>query len=383
VKLYLLIIIISLVAGTLLFFFFIGDDYGLTFGQKDPENTESEISFGGQEETLAVSVTDEVAIAELPEVSLLVDTECIGLRLSDDGQVIWFYDGIGKRLRQVNLKGEDVAAGLELANDVADIIWSPDGSQFIYHSGSGKYYLYNINSQEEILLGTNIESPVWISSDQICYRFIESDDNASSLRTGTPGSGLTDSLEIMPAGASSVLKKIPNSSQVAYYLTPSENVPSAVYSISQNGDKSLLISKNAALEAEWSPRGDLLAFSRINEGRLELLAAGPDGSNPVKLARSTFIDKIVFTNGRGGLYAGVPKRIPNFTKYQQAEAGTEDDLYYLSSDGSEAKLVNDFANFTEKIDARNLFLSQNGKLLYFINSYSNSLYVVNLSKIEF
>ena len=377
-----LVIIVILCAGTLLYFFFIQGEktpWQLSSETEQENNVES-----GDDDVVGVveTVTVETAASELPEQSLLVDTDITGAKLDPNGDSIWFYDRESKQIAQVNLKGEKLASVPAPANYVEDIVWSPDTQSFLYQSGENKYYYREREGGEEILLGSNIESPVFVNANEIWYRFIDPDRTSSAVRVGDPSAGLSGSQEVMPAGSSLVLKCVPNTNGVAYYLWPNENVPSAVYSLDQSGNKQLVVSKGSAMEAVWSPDGSSLAYTKTDNGRLQLFVANGEGKNPRQLDRSTFIDKIAFSQRGKTIYLAVPKLVPSLTDYLSGEAEVEDELYRYDIESGELTKIADLGLEGEKIGARQLFLSQNGKLLYFINSYNGALYVVNLSKLS-
>jgi hypothetical protein len=374
------VFIVIFVAGTLLYFFFIkGEIYSWkNFAETETDSSNKVIM---EASDTAGLISETQAGEQLPPASLLVDTETVGATLTATGDGFWLYDSLEKKLKKFNLAGRATEETYTLTNLPQALIWSSDKKSFIYQGLNQQYY-YVEPGGDEILLGANLEVPVFSGDGRLWYRQIAPDNQTSYIKFGTPSLGLTDNREVTAAIGSVVLVGVPGNSDVAYYLTPSSRRASAVYRLDSRGGKKVIVGSGPATTAAWSPNGDHLVFTRLGKGdRINLWLATGDGQNARELERSTFIDKIGWNPDGSKLYLAVPKLLPTARSYLEEGGKTEDKLYEIDLVGGDSRLLTDFSDFDEKIDVRDIFLSETGKLLYFRNSYNSSLYAVNLEKI--
>lgn len=377
---YIILAIIILAAGTLLYFFFIK---GEIYSWKSLEDAEIDpgknlvMTAGGE----AGLISEDQASEQLPREGILIDTECIGATLTAEKDGIWLYDALTKKLLRFNWAGRATGEAHAMSNIPQALIWSPDRQAFVYQALNEQYY-YGEPGGEDILLGANLESPVFSEDGKLWYRFLAPDNQTSYIKFGTPSLGLTDSREVLASVSGVRLVRVPGSSEVAYYLIPSSRAESPVYRLDARGGKKVVVGSSPAVTATWSPDGKHLVFTRLGKGeRISLWLASGDGKNSQMLERFTFIDKVGWSPDSSKLYLAVPKLLPTAQSYLEEDAKTEDKIYEIDLASGASRLLTDFSALDEKIDARDIFLSETGKLLYFRNSYNNSLYAVNLEKI--
>ncbi|MFC1721488.1 hypothetical protein ACFL0Z_01090 [Patescibacteria group bacterium] len=376
------IVIVILLAGTLLYFFFIKE--GETPQAVDVlENSGATVAEQFEDQTPvepATIISEEQAVEVLPEFSLIVDTPVTGATL--DGDSLVFYDGWDSQLVTTNLQGGKLENESVSYPSLTEIVWAPDKSGLVWREEGGEYYYSDRDVAEKVLLGPNISSPVFNRDGNLWYRFIDPDGTESGIRIGSPRTGLVDAQEIMPAKSNLVLKSIPGQEEISYYLTPSAVRPAGMYTLDTGGSKKPIVGKDTGVEISWSPIADQLLFTRVKNGsQMELWRTDSGGGNSQKLKKSTLIDKIAWSPDGNRIWLAIPKLIPIFSDYKDGISLTEDKLYELDLASNEVRELYDLSGQGDKIDARDMFLSKQGKILYLRNEHNNSLYAVNLSKL--
>lgn len=121
---------------------------------------------------------------------------------------------------------------------------------------------------------------------------------------------------------------------------------------------------------------------RPSGGSLQLFIADGNGRNTKILPKTTFVDKIAWDNNADKIFLAVPQRIPTLDEYYGQEKKTQDIFYEYDLTSGAMNQLFDVAKIIpgKQIDAHNMFLSHEGQLLFFENSYDHGLYVVNVRK---
>lgn len=379
IKIYILskqiFIIISVVfiasAGLLLYFFFVQGDTDIWASLI----AELEDSSSAKEES---NQSPEVITEDAVGSKIIVADEVMAPTLDTTGDNIIFYNQTTEAFASRNLQGEDKQTLLIPAAVVTEVTWSPDKKSVVYRDINDEYHHAELAGETETLLGANIDSPAFSSDGQsLWYRYTDPEGKISTISRGTLAQGLADWQNLIGVTASTVLKKVPGVDSIAYHLEPNANRAAMIYRLDPDGNKEMIVNKGRGREVIWSQDGSLMIYAGVNDrGQVKLWLANGDGSDPQKLSEATFIDKVAFSPSGERIYMAVPIIMPPYPEYVNGNFKTEDRLIEINISGGEVRQLDSFNSVTEPIDAGDIFLSKTGNLLYFINRYNNSLYVV-------
>lgn len=399
----LIIIIVAIVAlGALLVYFFLFRDAGAPMGnQSAGQNTGSLTSAtdnpaGGlttvspvlvPEETAAgPAVPTDEAVAQLLAVQKVINAYTISPVLTADGQRLLYYDRDERAVYTVSFLGTEPKVEGAPSEEPKNISWSPTRERFVYATGTGAKGLFTLATGAEIPLDDRINGMVFVGDGrQICYRYFDSGKNISNISVGTPELELSDFRSLVLLTGMPEIRAVPLASQVGYFLSPNATRKSAVNLVSLDGtQQEIIVNQAGGVDAVWSPDGSQIVFSQLDgsNGAARLYLADSDGKNVRDLGIDSFVDKVAWRPDKAALYISVPRnRITIDRYYQPASVTTDDQLYRVDLNTLEKKLVMNFNSYELKTDARNLFFTADGKLLYFREQRDGSLWAVNVARL--
>lgn len=337
-------------------------------------------------DTLA-SVSEDAAADQLLPFQRLINTKIIGAALTETGDRLQYYDAMEGSLASVSFLGADPLILGMPADPISNIIWSPDRQKLLYQAGGENFFYSRRDLLNPVNLGDKVQQPVFSDdSRQIIYQYFDPAGNKSNISIGLPHLGLSDYRVLTQMKGRVWSKRVPGQNKVAYYLSPQSNRPSGIEAVDvASGQFEILANEGLGTDATWNDDGTRMIFTKLDRARnLALFLAGGDGRNAQLLPKATFIDKATWDPNGRFIYIAVPQPLPNWTQFYQEKTRTEDVLYQIDLETNEATLVYNFhlGVNSSPIDARNLFTSPQGKLLFFVNAYDESLYVVNLKKVH-
>ncbi|EKD49461.1 MAG: hypothetical protein ACD_63C00137G0002 [uncultured bacterium] len=401
-----IIIAIAIVASLLVYFYLFGESRNSAAPSRGEADEESpiinpaegvvpeseireagEVSKAGSYEQAAFVVSEEDAASRLEKFQKIIASATVAPTLSADKKRILYYDAIEKNFYAAAFTGTDPIemTGEDFTEvDIDEIVWAPNKDKLVYKTLDDEKIFFKIGDEVSKELSSNISNYVF-SNDSVSLFYKYTDGNKSNISRGTPESGLADFRSIKDVMATDVvLRRVPNEEFIAYFLPPNGRREAGVNKVSYDGSiTEVVLNKGYGVDAVWSLDGDKVVFSRTNsKGVVKLFVGDGNGLHEIDTELTTFVDKTAWSKDGKLLYAAVPETILDVEKYYGKKIKTKDKLYEINTGSGAATLLLDFAAFDEKIDMRDMFLTDGGNLLYFRNNYDDSVYVVNIKKIK-
>lgn len=264
---------------------------------------------------------------------------------SPDGTLI-LYHSLRNRtqatLRVMRPDGSDSRQIAAIPRGVNSLTWSPDGTRLLFSNGD--IYSLAVDSAGSMTQltrpgeGVNTE-PSW-SPDGRTIAFI-------SDRAGTPDVYLLRSNDPRPLRLTDnrawtqYLSWSPDGRLLLYTSTRDGNI--AIFTLDvecilQRGPGAGCTTRLTSPSIEnrepvWSPDGQRIAFTSLQDGNLEIYVMNADGSNPTRLTHSPRVDWL-------------PKWSPNgeyiaFLSSPNLEDGARNDIYIVRPDGTGLRQLTD------------------------------------------
>ena len=340
---------------------------------------------GGKEfNTFVEEILENEAVEKLQWLQEIISADTLGVTLSADGRRIQYYDKQDDAIYSVTLTGTDPVLIKTPAERIDYLVWSPDKESFVYKNPAGDYFYEKLLDNTVKELGSNLQAPVFVNNgSQLAYQFRDNQTDQYNICVADPVRGIDSYTKLLSLKGNVELVDVSGRGWLGYYLAPSPARAAVLYAYDlNNGNIHMLVGKAAALSASWSPSGANIAYTKMGQNnRSALWLADGDGKNSRQVRESSFVDKIAWTNNSSSLYIASPVTMPTAAKYYDGQK-TNDRIYKVDIQTGRAELVLDISDLSVPLDARDIFLSKEDKLLYFRNAYDNSVFVVNLEKIK-
>lgn len=331
------------------------------------------------------SPSEEELSQEMPLINRVVNTDVVGATLANESGRLIYYDALDQMLVSVDFLGLDPIFLRGSTEQASQINWVADKSKMVYTSPEGEVFFLNVITGEEEKLGQKILDPQFADgADQIVYHYVDAGAAVSNISVGSGEKQLSDYRVLAQMKGRLMLQAIPATGLVAYCLQPAQGVTSMLYTVNvANGNQELLLNQAEGMAANWNNGGTKMVYTqRPSGGSLQLFIADGNGRNTKILPKTTFVDKIAWDNNADKIFLAVPQRIPTLDEYYGQEKKTQDIFYEYDLTSGAMNQLFDVAKIIpgKQIDAHNMFLSHEGQLLFFENSYDHGLYVVNVRK---
>ena len=329
-------------------------------------------------------ISEEDATYELPEFQRLINTKVLGASLDSQGSRLQYYDALEGNLLSVTFLGTE-PVNLAVPSGLLDeIIWSPDRKKILFRSGDSGFQYVDLNLQNPVDLGQHVKNPVFTDDSQsIIYQYTDLEKGLSNISIGQPMEKMADHRVLAKMRGDIFIKRIPGQDKAAFYLEPRVDRMSAVETVGlRSGLKEIIVSQGLATEVTFNPQGTKMVFTQLDDqGNLQLYLSDSSGKNIQQLPRTTYLEKVAWDSTGQFIYLAIPKLLPRPIDFYQKSALTDDVIYrYDINSGEMSPIWNLSLDPNNKVVARNLFLSPEGKLLFFVNAVDQSLYVLNLAK---
>ncbi len=323
----------------------------------------------------------EVANGGLTKVTSLSESSVSGLKSTDLG--VKYYDKEKNQFFRINAQGKPELLSDKKFYQVENIIWSNRDDKAILEYPDGANVLYNFRTGKQITLPTELQEFSFDTSGQkITASWIGShpDDNWLVI-ANDDGSGL-QLVEALADKANDVqIGYSPDNQVVALYRKQLDLQRQEVLPITPQGNSLLsFIVQGSGFESKWSPEGGSLLYSVYNEnsGYLpNLWVTGGKSDNlgdlKVSLNLPTWPEKCTFS-GENALYCAVPQGLPRGAGlYPEIADSYNDNFYYIDLRTGTKTLLASPIGEGGAYTATNLFLSGDGKILYFTDKSSGNL----------
>ncbi|MFC1721491.1 TolB family protein [Patescibacteria group bacterium] len=330
-----------------------------------------------------VDINEDEASARLQILQRVIDSAVISPTLSAEEAHIQYYDVYDEEIRTTNLVGDDQQTLDFPLHIVGKIIWANDKNSYVYESPGEGTFFAGLDGEEDVALGDLVKSPVFVGPDNVlAYHFADLAHDNSTVSIGNPAQGLQDYLVLARLRGNVIVKNIPGTEKIAYYLSPNVNRQAAIYTVNLEGSQTEIISsKSYAMDAKWSPDGSKMVYTKLGDnGRPQLYLADGNGQNSYPLTYSTYVEKIVFSQTANKMYMAVPSELPRIADFYGKGVKTTDRIFEVDLESGEAWELYDLVATAGGFGAFNLFLSSEEKLLYFTDDTDSNLYVFNIAK---
>jgi hypothetical protein len=171
----------------------------------------------------------------------------------------------------------------------SDPRWSPDGSRIVFASNRpGNYQIYTMNADGSAVTRITHDAnddrrPTWIADGHILFQN-GSFPNRAIFRIGADGNGLQQLTPVSSDNAT--VAAAPRGGRIAFSSTRGDGTQ-RLYTANADGSAAQLVlpsppgPETADVEADWSPRGNMLLFDRFTFGgpvTSDLYVVRADGS---------------------------------------------------------------------------------------------------------
>lgn len=329
-------------------------------------------------------VSEEDATYELPEFQKLINTKVLGASLDNQGSRLQYYDALEGNLLSVTFLGTEPVSLATPPGPLDEIIWSPDRKKMLFRSGGSDFQYADFDLRNPVDLGQHVKNPVFTDDGQsIIYQYTNLEKGLSNICIGRPVEKMADHRVLATMRGDVFIKRVPGQGKTAFYLQPRVDRMSAVQTVGlSSGSKEIIVNQGLATDVTFNPQGTKMIFTQLDDqGDLQLYLSDSQGKNIQKLPRTTYLEKTAWDSTGQFIYLAIPKSLPRPIDFYQKNSWTDDVIYrYDINSGAMTPIWNLSLDPNNKVVARNLFLSPEGKLLFLVNAVDQSLYVLNLAK---
>lgn len=337
------------------------------------EAVEGEGGVGGLEEA------DEVARGGLTQTTELTTGSVYNVVLGADGNSMNYYNASDGRFYTIDEDGNVVALSNAQFPDAENVEWNKDSNKALIEFPDGSNIIYNFDTEKQVTLPAHWEdfdfSPV---SDEVIAKSIALDPNNRWLVVTSDDGSKTTSIQALGENEDKVDVNWSPNDQVVAFADTSDAIQGGVdrnviYPVGKNQEnyKGLVV-EGLMFDSLWSPNGRQLLYSVAgsysdNKPLLWIVDATSStmGDNRHSLGLNTWVDKCTWSSS-STIYCAVPLELPANAGLGRSIYDNEPDaLYKFDLSAGTSTLV---AIPAEETAMNNLQVSDDGSILYFINS---------------
>jgi hypothetical protein len=329
----------------------------------------------------ASDVSTIAAISEDPVLSPVYMTE---------DRVIRYYSKSDKQAYQIDPEGKNKK--IFSRQDFPGLVsaaWSPDGSRALLMTeeatGKNRFYFYNYESEDKVLLKDNASSVVWMDNDKICYNYYDQASRKNSLNIAAPdGSNWKKVIDIDQKNI--IVSPVPKTGLISFWNTPDALTETSLQLVSQLGTEGRTIfSGKFGAAYLWNGDGTraLVSHSDMKSGsKIRLAIINSRGEDYQDLGIPTLVSKAVWSRDNKTVYYALPVSLrendvmPN--DYASGKFNTADTFWKVDVTTGKKSRVVELDKITSNFDAINLFFNYDESVLYFVNRVDNKLYRISL-----
>ncbi len=325
-------------------------------------------------------------VEEPPKVSgavRITDEPIISPILFFQGTGISYFDSTGQ-LYQTDLEVKDDGTALlsnrrqysvALKPNITKILWPAVGINYIAQFGPDSkptWSVYETSKAAYADVPSQVYSIDWLpSGDKIMYVWVDANGKATLNVSNPDTTGyqeLTDFYE-----PDNVIDLSPDGSSVLFYRTQTTDVTkNSINLVSADGKTFRSVVKDGYNTGTlWSPDSKKFLFNKrdASSQKLALWVADVSTGEVRSLGVSTTVEKAVWSKDGLSVFVGVP------TTGVAGQGLTQDALQKITiASGQQQTFDAGIA-----VDARDLFLSTNEKVLFFRNAQDNQLYYISVN----
>lgn len=321
------------------------------------------------------------------QVPIAVSTApAFGGGASTEGNGFAYYDKNTGKFFKIDENGLRKQMSDQIFPDASNVIMSNDANKAIIQFPDGSNISYDFTKQQQYTLPKEGKDFSFNSDGgQIAYKFMASDpENRYLVSSGADGSNFK---LIEPLGAEDANVQVnwsPTGQVAALFRKSVDADRQEVYFIGTQGENfKSMITPGRDFKGEWSPQGDRLLFSVYTpdadyKPTLWIVEAQGDriGYNRKDLGVETWADKCTFDKGGTTAYCGVPQNLPQGAGLVKELADKIPDTMYKIDLRTGAKIP--ISNVVGRFTVDKIFLSSDGKTLYYTDKQTGFAYRVSL-----
>ncbi|MCH7492669.1 hypothetical protein IID19_03735 [Patescibacteria group bacterium] len=334
---------------------------------------------------------DEIARGGATIVETAVSTNALAAEAVTDGIGIRYYDELLDQFFQLDALGNSVPLSDQRFPDARSINWSPTDNRAIITFPDGSNILYDFDKQDQVTLPREWNdikfSP---SGDKIAFKNESIRESDRWLAIANPNGSEVQLIEPLGDKANDVaINWSPSGQVVALFRESYSGTSQEIFLIGQSGENfKSIITDGRGFEGQWSPDGSQLLYSVYSDNSrynpvLHFVDSAGDqvGGNDANLGLQTWSYKCTFSSISSEAYCAVPRFLATGTGiFPDSAVNTNDTIYKinLSTGGKSVLALPRFLSGDQDYTVANLFLSNNGSLLYFTDANSGNVYSIQL-----
>ncbi|MCD4761122.1 hypothetical protein K8R42_04450 [bacterium] len=327
-----------------------------------------------------------VASGGLTAVNKITDTKIDGLTSGSSG--LQYYDKDKQKFYKINENGEIEELSNTLFYQVETVSWSNNGEKAILEYPDGSNILYNFKTGKQVTLPREMEEFSFNSiGNQITAKWIGNyEEDNWIVAANDDGSGMFLVEALGDQSYSTDVGYSPDNQIAAVHHKAYGIDRQEIYPIGLHGEnlKSFVVD-GAGFTSAWSPEGSTLLYSVHNQatdytpnlwvtqGKTSEL-----GDLKVSLNVATWPEKCTFS-GENTLFCAVPQGLPRGAGlFPEIADRYPDNFYHIDLNTGTKTLIASPVGESGSYTAYNLFTSDDGSILYFIDNNSGTLQSIRL-----
>ena len=334
---------------------------------------------------------DDIASGGETRTTTAIGANVLAAESVVDGMGIRYYDELLDQFFRLDALGNSVPLSTQKFPEATRINWSPTDNRAIITFPDGSNILYDFDKQDQVTLPREWNdikfSP---SGDKIAFKNESIRESDRWLAIANPNGSEVQLIEPLGDKANDVaINWSPSGQVVALFRESYSGTAQEIFLIGQSGENfKSIITDGRGFEGQWSPDGSQLLYSVYSENSrynpvLHFVDSAGDqvGGNDANLGLQTWSYKCTFSSISSEAYCAVPRFLATGTGiFPDSAVNTNDTIYKinLSTGGKSVLALPRFLSGDQDYTVANLFLSNNGSLLYFTDANSGSVYSIQL-----
>jgi hypothetical protein len=353
-----------------------------------PTGTNGNIPVSNTNGGTSISNINVSAVADggVTKVNTVVAANTKNVTLSPNDDTLRYYDPVTGTFYETNQDGTNTRElASQLFPNAENITWSNDANKAVIEFPDGSSIVYDFNAQKQYTLSKDTEDYSFDpTGSQLAYKYVPENVEERYIVTSNIDGSNTKFIEAIGDEAANVdVSWSPKADVVATFRKSADSTSQEVYFIGLNQENfKSAITEGRGFTGKWSSTGEQMIYSVYSAGtnynpELYIMNSSGDsiGSGRTDLGLQTWPDKCTFSGTT--LYCAEPSFLsPGSGLYPDQAASSSDRFYQIDALTGTSRLI---ANPNISVSAKNLYVSSDGKRLFFTNSRTGALESILLS----
>ncbi len=269
-----------------------------------------------------------------------------------------------------------------------DVFWSENGKKAITKFKKDDktfFYFYDHEKQEGLRLKDGIDTITWdLAGNKVFYKYYDPSSDKRTLNISNPDGTEWKSLADLAIKYVSITQ-IPTVSLLSFWNAPAAEEETQLQTVGLAGGEVQTIFKGRyGADYLWSPDGKQALISSLanKDGKMVTLGLVTLEGSYTELNIPTMVSKCVWSSDGKFIYYALPGGIPDGAvmpnDYQTKRFVTQDTFWKLDITTGKKERIIEASDITEKYDSSQMLLSENKKMLYFVNRIDGKIYSIEL-----